>query len=196
MTGDHKSQTRKQILKAALNLARKRGIAAVTMVDVAKAAGITRQTVYFYFRSRTGLLTETMHFEDVTHPLGSTLWQISQAAPSVKTYEAFVTTWFRFVADVRAIALAVQAESVHGAGARAAWKSRQDVAVQMLNRITSGLREQKLLKPGWTAEEAAEWTFVHLDPATYHNLVVMRGWSPEVALARTLETLKLALIRK
>jgi AcrR family transcriptional regulator len=189
MNGDE-SSTREEILTAALALARKRGIAAVTMVDAAKAAGITRQTVYFYFKNRTGLLSAMMRHEDLTHALAPRLREVALCPPSVKTFETFVKTWFRFVPDVVTVALAVQAESVSDDVAREAWRMRQDSLLKMIGRILSGIEADGGLKPEWRSAEAAEWTYMHLDPANYHNMVGVRGWSASRFSARTLETLK------
>ncbi|KGM09254.1 TetR/AcrR family transcriptional regulator [Cellulomonas bogoriensis] len=52
------SRTRDAILDAALAVAAEHGLDATRMEDVATAAGVTRQLVYYHFRSREQLLGE------------------------------------------------------------------------------------------------------------------------------------------
>jgi len=47
---------RARVLDAALRLIRKRGDAAVTMADIAKAARLSRQAVYLHFADRADLM--------------------------------------------------------------------------------------------------------------------------------------------
>jgi AcrR family transcriptional regulator len=189
------NETRSEILTAALALARKKGIAAVTMVAAAKAAKVTRQTVYFYFKSRAGLLADMMRHEDLSHPLAPRLFKLSNEPPSPRTYEAFVRTWFRFIQDVLTVAIAVQAESLHDPEALAAWRARQDVVMRMITRIIQGLADQGRLAAGWTVEDAAVWTLSQLDPARYYNIVRVRGWPAERMAERSLAALKLELLK-
>lgn len=52
--------TRTRISKSASRLFYRRGIRAVSMDDVARAAGVTKMTVYQHFSSKDGLLLDTL----------------------------------------------------------------------------------------------------------------------------------------
>jgi AcrR family transcriptional regulator len=189
MADGPENETRGRILKAALKLATRKGIAAVTMVSVAEAAGVTRQTVYFYFKSRVGLLAETVRLGHVSHGVAPELLAISRGPATMASFEAFIRAWFRFVPDQVALALAIQAESTHDKAARAAWRSRQDSLIIMVERIVGGLEAAGLLRPGWSVREASEWVSMHLDPATFHGLVTLRGWPTDRLAERVLDAL-------
>ncbi|MBB6343572.1 TetR/AcrR family transcriptional regulator [Nonomuraea muscovyensis] len=54
--GEHRAQTRDRILGAVSRLSREQGIDAISMTDVAGAAGITRTALYNYYPDKAALL--------------------------------------------------------------------------------------------------------------------------------------------
>jgi AcrR family transcriptional regulator len=54
----HSTETRNQILTAALALYRERGLDAATMRDIAKHAGVALGAAYYYFPSKEGIVQE------------------------------------------------------------------------------------------------------------------------------------------
>jgi AcrR family transcriptional regulator len=56
--------TKTRILEAAWRLARHDGLTAVTIGEIAKAAGVSRQLVYFHFTNRAGLLVAMTRHQD------------------------------------------------------------------------------------------------------------------------------------
>ena len=56
-----KRQTRQAIAEAARRLCRERGVAAVTVAEVAKAADVSQQTVFNYFPTKEDLFFSGMH---------------------------------------------------------------------------------------------------------------------------------------
>src|SRR4249919_1205351 len=59
---DRARATRLRITKAAYTLFCERGYAGTTMVDIAEAAGVAVQTVYFTFHTKSELLSRTYDF--------------------------------------------------------------------------------------------------------------------------------------
>ncbi len=55
------TDNRQKILSTALNLFAKKGYDAVSTVEIAQAAGITKPTMYYYFGSKEGLLSEILN---------------------------------------------------------------------------------------------------------------------------------------
>jgi TetR/AcrR family acrAB operon transcriptional repressor len=56
MPKNAKEISHQAIVEAAWLLAKTEGISSLTMMKVAKAAGLTRQAIYWHFKSRTNLL--------------------------------------------------------------------------------------------------------------------------------------------
>ncbi|TKK78655.1 TetR/AcrR family transcriptional regulator [Herbidospora galbida] len=63
--GEHRAQTQEKILEAIARLARRQGIDAISMTELAAEAGITRTVLYNYFPDKTALLLAFT--ERVTH---------------------------------------------------------------------------------------------------------------------------------
>ncbi|MBN1431273.1 MAG: TetR/AcrR family transcriptional regulator [Methanomicrobiaceae archaeon] len=55
---EYKEEVRKKIVHAAIELSDEEGLANVRMEDVAKKLGISRTTLYLYFKSREDLITQ------------------------------------------------------------------------------------------------------------------------------------------
>ena len=79
------------ILAAALDLLLERGIAATSIEQVARRAGVTRATVYRRFPDRTQLLIATMEAAYGNPP----------AAPEIRDVEQLLTGWAHALADPR-----------------------------------------------------------------------------------------------
>ena len=70
--------TRSRILEAALDLMR-RGTAAANLVQIAKAAGLSRQAVYLHFQDRADLYTALVRYVDERRDLEGALRRIREA---------------------------------------------------------------------------------------------------------------------
>ena len=64
------ADTRERIMETAWDLIRERGIADLTVAEIAAAAGVSRQLVYFHFANRAGLLVAMTRHQDArsSHP--------------------------------------------------------------------------------------------------------------------------------
>jgi AcrR family transcriptional regulator len=194
MAGEAQSATREKMIAAGLALFRRRGVAAVTLADVARAAGVSRQSVYLHFGNRTGLLTEIARANDLKSPFAKTLRETSHGPASEKALETFVRTWFRNVPAILDLALALEAAGHADENARTALNNRIDTIATMVGRIVEGLHAQGKLNRRWTTKEATDWICMHLDPRLWHRWVVVRGWNGERFVDRIWETLKRELL--
>jgi AcrR family transcriptional regulator len=59
------TDTRSRILETAWKLVRDRGTNGVTIAEIAAAAGVSRQLIYFHFQNRAGLLVAMARHHDV-----------------------------------------------------------------------------------------------------------------------------------
>lgn len=192
---DQTPETRDQILSAALKLVAKRGLAALTMADVAKAAGVTRQTVYFYFGSRANLTTQMMRVRMRDHPLAQDIVRISEGPPTIATFEAYVAAGIRFAAALHPISVVEWAHVATDKDALKALRALTDHSVARAAHLLRGLQRQGLLQQGWTIEDAAEWVVLHLYPGHYLALAAVRGWPVERVIDRTLDVFRRSLLK-
>lgn len=78
--------TRERVLDGALGVVSSIGLARLTVDDVARAAGVSRQTVYRYFGSRDGLIRAVILREEqaLLARLGTAVEGHDQALPALK----------------------------------------------------------------------------------------------------------------
>jgi len=74
-----KTDTRTRILTATWHLMEQRRGQGVSMSDIAKAAGISRQALYLHFDSRTELMIATVHYVDEVKGLNERLEKFQEA---------------------------------------------------------------------------------------------------------------------
>lgn len=184
------TETRRRILDAAQTLVAKHGIAAVNMAVIGKEAGVTRQTVYFYFGSRSALMSEMIRRRFRTHPLARKARELSLRPASISTFEEFVQAGLHFVADIEAAAFDEWAQAANDKAMLKAVREGTDASVAMTARMMADLKRQGLLRPGWTADAAAEWVTLQFYPTNYYALAVVRKWPLKRIVQRTLEMLR------
>jgi AcrR family transcriptional regulator len=189
-------QTRAHILATAWDLIARSGRADVGQAEIAAAAGVSRQTVFYAFGSRAGLLTAMVAFQDDRSERLRRLSEVStRRDTSVGALVETVEAWLDYLPEVYPVAALLDAASLTDAEAKAAIESR------MVGRLLAGLQRRlaamaaaRTLAAGRDPVRTAEaiWELVHL-PA-WRLLVVDRGWTPEafrdnrIALVRALVT--------
>lgn len=155
------------------------------MADIAEAAGVAVQTVYFVFHTKTDVLSGTYD-----------LAVLGEADPAPSQAQA----WYRQAVGEPAAAGAVRAV-VEGAGeivrrvapldlaVRTAAASDPDAArflalnermrLEGYREMVDFLRAKSPLRAGLSAERATDVMWLLLGPAAYRTLVADRGWSHE-----------------
>lgn len=169
-------ETKKRIVTAAHNLLSKEGFAAMTVSAVAKAAGVSTQSVYAIFSSKTGLLDaviDVARFGDRYRQL------VAQALGAEDPLQRL-----RFAAAIaRQIYDSEQGmiELMGGAGVVS-----PDLANKMKHRemdrrkaqspVIDRLEETGRLKPGLDREKAADILWALTGRDLYRLLVQIQGW--------------------
>ena len=179
---DRARATRLRITKAAYSLFCERGYAGTTMADVADAAGVAVQTVYFVFHTKSELLSRTYDFavlgEDEPLPPEMQPWYAQMTA------DADVTDALRHaVSGIGAIlARAMPLDAV----VRAAAASDPDAArirarhegwrADGYRTMLDVLRTKSALREGVSPERATQLLLMYVGEV-YRILVHDFGWS-------------------
>ena len=189
------SEVRTRILETAWRLIGERQDASVSLLEIAREAGVSRQTVYVNFGSRAGLLLAMVEHRDATSPELDRMKRSRLDQPADELLEAVVRNWFKYVPVVFKVAYALQAAATTDEDARQALDSRMQLLRDGLLTVMQRLQSDGRLARGWSAETAADWCYhlVHLD--TWQHLVIERGWKPADVVQRTVTTLRAVLIR-
>jgi AcrR family transcriptional regulator len=177
-------ETRVRILEEAWALARQRGLGAATVGAIAKAAGVSRQLVYFHFANRAGLLVAMTRHQDVRSGFRERAWATRELEP-VTAFETLVRSWLEYVPELLPVAYALEAAAITGDDGADAWHDRVRELREALRFATGRLADAGALADGWTAGAAADWAWARVQPSNRRHLVDERGWPPGEFVDRT-----------
>jgi AcrR family transcriptional regulator len=178
-------ETSQAILSAAWRLICERGRADVSLGEIAKAAEVTRQSIYIGFGGRAGLLIAMARNADNRSEHSERMREISRStADEPDALYAYVEAWLGHLPEIYPVGVLLSAASVTDAEAAAVFKDRMMGGLHSgYRRILKRLARAGHLADGWTVVRAADvcWSLTHIE--AWRQLVVERGWSPAAFLA-------------
>jgi len=190
------SSTRIRILESAFALFRRRGLAALTMAEVAGAAGISRQALYLHFGTRAHLLVEMIRWRDEVSGISERISEALRSVSSARALGIYVRTWCDYVAEILPIVTIFSAAAVTDPDAAAVWRERMGfLRDRGRSRVIERLAADGLLAEGWTIDEAADWLWSQIHPDNWRHLVEEARWSKKRYVDRLVGALHSVLIR-
>jgi AcrR family transcriptional regulator len=186
--------TRERVLHAAQALIGQRGHANFSLVELAAATGLSRQTLYLLFGSRAGLLMALVDDLDARSSGPAKLAALREQGE--RDFEAYVRAWFDYLPTVLPVARALSAAATSGDDdARAAWESRLAKLHHGFTQMARALQAEGRLRAGWTVTQAADWTLALTHVDLWQHLVVEAGWKPADHVERIVATLQKTLVK-
>lgn len=193
-TTELSADTRARILGTAWQLIQDRGAGAVTVKEVASAAGVSRQLVYFHYQNRAGLLLAMARHRDRSSGFLRQVAAARELSP-VPGFEAFLRAWCAYLAELVPVARALEAAYVTGDEGGDAWRDRMTELREACRLALERVAGEGRLAAGWTAESAADWAWARIQPSTWAHLVGMCGWDAARYTERTVGSLLAELTR-
>jgi AcrR family transcriptional regulator len=182
--------TRDRILEEAWALARRRGLGAVGVGEIATAAGVSRQLVYFHFTNRAGLLVAMARHQDKRSGFRERAWATREHEP-MAAFETLIRSWFEYLPEILPVTYALEAAALTGDDGADAWHDRMGELREAFRFATGRL----VLADGWTADTAADWVWACVQPSRWRHLVDERGWTPDELIERTTTVIRTELVR-
>jgi AcrR family transcriptional regulator len=192
-TTELSAETRGRVLTAAWRLAAERGPGAVSVKDVAAAASVSRQLVYYHYRNRAGLLLAMARHQDQASGFRRRV-AATRALPPAEGLEAFLREWCGYIPGLLPVARALEAAYITGDEGGEAWLDRMSELREACRLAVEPVEHAGRLAPGWTTDSAADWAWARIQPSAWAHLVGMRGWDPAVFTERTVTTLLAELV--
>jgi len=194
--------TRRRIIECARQLFLEQGYAATTFDQVAAAAGVAVQTVYFHFGNKRTVLKEVMDVaavgDDEPVPLLDRSWL--QAVRDEPDPRCALEIWLETSRVIfgRVARLLSVVRDAAGADPEMAeqWRVNQEqryIAHRSLAELLAA--KEDALRQGLTVDEAADVVFVLLSPEVYLLLTVVRGWPPARWQDWAADTIARAILR-
>jgi len=177
MSSSRGERTRLKIIDAANRLMLERGYHGVGLEAVAEAAGVSRQTVYDRFGSKGGLLKEMTARSEAQAGLPDRLPKVFAQPDGDSVLRAFLDTVAQVEPLVYPYSRLVYAARMEDPVAAEIWNWRMSSRRAGLGQVFSRLAAEGRLRPGVTADEAADVAWALTSPHQYEYLVIERGWS-------------------
>jgi AcrR family transcriptional regulator len=193
-TTELSADTRARILGTAWQLIQDQGAGAVTVKEVASAAGVSRQLVYFHYQNRAGLLLAMARHRDRSSGFLRRV-AATRELPPVAGFEAFLRAWCAYLAELVPVARALEAAYITGDEGGDAWRDRMTELREACRLALERVAGENRLAAGWTWEEAADWAWARIQPSTWSHLVGMCGWDAGRYTERTVGSLLAELTR-
>jgi AcrR family transcriptional regulator len=185
--------TRDRILRTAWGLVLERGAHAVTVADVARASGVSRQLVYLHFGHRAGLLTAMARHHDKRSGFVARV-RATERLPPVEALEALLRAWLAYVPEILPVARALEAAEAAGDEGGEAWRDRMRGLRQEFRAAVTRVEQAGRLAPGWSAGEATDWAWARSHMLAWQHLVVDCGWPAERFVERTVRSIMAELV--
>ncbi|MES0809208.1 TetR/AcrR family transcriptional regulator [Roseibium sp. SCPC15] len=175
-------RTRKEILDCAWSLIVQRG-AEVSLAEIGKAAGISRQSVYDHFGSRGGLLLALVRRADERLEIKARLFAAFEEADPELRLQATIDVWISFVQEIFPVATDLIRLRTTDEAASGAWEDRMSELREWLLVLTRSLEKDRALHEQWTAEAASEFLWASFSVQIWGLLTVDCKWPVDEALA-------------
>ena len=166
----------------------------LSMERVAQAAGVSRQTLYVNFGSRTALFIETAKFLDAHSGLAERVTAYRTAPDARSALREYVDFWCGYVPVIYPLARVLIAARGKDAAANEAWEDRmRDVRSGCL-RVTLRLEDEELLADGLSAPVAADLLFGTLSVQSWDVYRRDCGWTQDEYVAAMHRAVELVLL--
>lgn len=188
------NNSRELILEAAIALLRERTGSDISMAEIAKHAGVSRQAVYLHFTDRATLLVELARYADQKRSLPEALDHVLSAPDGREAMHRYVRLQARMNPGIWPLAREVDAARRTDPDVEAAWQDRLAARLKICRTIITMLAKDPGLKPGMSQNAATDlmWTMTSL--RMWEDLVLSRKWSPRQYEKELLSLLQRALL--
>jgi len=170
------SNTRSRILEAAANLLIRRQGAEVSMADIGKAAGVSRQAVYLHFADRGDLFVALFRYVDEERGLVAEVERIRAAPSGIAGLRAMASLQARTNPDIWPLARASDAIRRTDPAVEQAWQDRLQDRHLGCKAIVKRLDREGSLRKDLSMNVATDllWTLTSL--RMWEDLVKQRKW--------------------
>ena len=174
-----------RITKAAASLFCERGYTGTTIADIAAAAGVAVQTVYFVFHTKVDVLNSAytlavMGEDEPAVPQQQAWYRQAVAEPDASAATRLVVKGVsEILRRVAPLDLAVRTAAAGDPEAAAFLAQNERMRADGYREMVSFLRDKRPLREGVTEESATDILLVLASPEFYRALAAERGWTHE-----------------
>lgn len=188
-------KTRQQILDTAWNLIAEKG-ADISLGEIAKASGVTRQALHLHFGKRGGLLTAMVRRADERATIIEKFAADIQIKEVEKRLTTFLNTWFDFISDIFPVASDLIRLRTKDPEAAAAWEDRMQHLRAISLELIQSIEKDSSLSAEWQPKPAAEFLWTLMSIQTWGLLTDDCKWSKPQARAVLIQQAHKVILKK
>lgn len=169
--------SRTRTLDAALELITRRKGADVSMAEIARAAGLSRQGLYLHFPDRANLMVALVRHAHEKLVTREHMRRLKEAPTGLMALRTWVSLQARMNPGVWPVARSLEAVRRSDSDAERGWQDRQMHRLEECRRIVKRLHQEGMLRASITQQTAVDllWSITSL--RTWEELVLERGWT-------------------
>lgn len=190
----NEKDTRTRILETTWDLLETQPGRSLSMAEIARASGISRQALYLHFTSRTELLITTTHYVDEVKGLEPRLQEVESAGSGVEMMRLCIKIWGNYIPEIYGVAKALMMSKDNDEAAAAAWTDIMGCLHDLCGQIVQALAKEKKLSPKWTQKHATDFIWAMISIQNWEQLTKERGWTNDKYIAYLTQAVTTALI--
>ena len=188
------SDTKKKIIETAASLLLETQGEGVTMADIARSSGVSRQAVYLHFPKRAELMIAAVRYLDEVSGLDERVKRFREANSGTEVLDAFVEFIGEHISRIYGVAKALMMVRHTDEAAAAAWADRMNSIRSGCRRTIETIEHEGNLSPDWTVDEAVDLMWTMLSIENWERLTKECGWSVSEYVERVRRCLKKAIL--
>lgn len=175
--------TRRAIVRAAHAEFIARGYSGATIASVAQAAGVAPQTIYFVFHTKAALISAAIDAavmgDDDPRPPEESPWyaEMLTEPDAAQALRVFIRGAAPIFARASALGEVLRAAALTDDEVRATYLHHESLRHASFTRVVAQLTAKGELQSGLTVQTATDVLLTVFSDATFHTLIVERGWS-------------------
>lgn len=169
--------TRTRILVAARELLENTPGAPVSMGQIARCAGLSRQALYLHFADRASLLAEVSRMADAAARTPRRQRRVDEAATARQALREAIALQAAIKPELRGIATALDVLRRTDPAADAAWKEREHARLRRCETVITRLSAEGDLDRVWDVSTATRLLWAATSQRVWDDLVIDQGWS-------------------
>ena len=186
--------TRQRILFAARELLEKTSGAPVSMGEVARHAGVSRQAVYLQFADRTSLLLGVSRMADTAARTPERQRRIDDASTARESLREAIALQAMIKPDLHGVATALDVLRRTDPAADEAFKERDHMRLQRCRNVIDKLHIAGELAEHWSVDTAAHLLWAITSQRVWEDLVIDQGWTTDQYRTHLTDLLETALL--
>ncbi|GAA1659752.1 TetR/AcrR family transcriptional regulator [Glycomyces endophyticus] len=188
--------TRRRILEAAERLFIEHGYGITTVQEVADAAGVAVQTVYFTFGTKRTLMKELVDLaiagdDEPVATLDRDWFRAATAAPTAaELLDRYTAGAVGILGRLAPVLKVAETAAASDPGLAELWRTDEDPRYTVARTAAAAIAAKPDAAQGLDEDTAADVLYGLTSPELYLVMTRSRGWSPERWRAWTLDLLK------